>query len=134
MTPVFADTFYWLALVNPRDPAHARVVQFLTAYKGRVATTEYVLVETADALAKPQQRPLFLTLHQQLRANPRVRIEPASPGLFDLALDLYARRPDKGWSLTHCTSFVVMEQDRLSDALTGDHHYTQAGYTALFAP
>jgi predicted nucleic acid-binding protein len=46
-------------------------------------------------------------------------------------VDLYAERPDKGWSLTDCISFVVMRQQGITQALTGDHHFEQAGFTAL---
>jgi predicted nucleic acid-binding protein len=51
--------------------------------------------------------------------------------LFDAGLELYSRRPDKEWSLTDCISFVVMEEHGLTEALTTDHHFEQAGFTAL---
>jgi predicted nucleic acid-binding protein len=40
-------------------------------------------------------------------------------------------RHDKAWSLTDCTSFVVMRQHRLTEALTTDHHFEQAGFKML---
>jgi predicted nucleic acid-binding protein len=46
---------------------------------------------------------------------------------------LYEERPDKRWTLTDCTSFVVMEEENLAEALTGDRHFQQAGFTALLA-
>ena len=51
--------------------------------------------------------------------------------LFHSGIDLFARRPDKAWSLTDCISFVVMKENRIKEALTGDHHFEQAGFTAL---
>jgi predicted nucleic acid-binding protein len=50
---------------------------------------------------------------------------------FDLGLSLFSRRTDKEWSLTDCISFAVMQQRNITDALTTDHHFKQAGYTAL---
>lgn len=47
--------------------------------------------------------------------------------VFDRRFDLYSQRPDKGWSLTDCISFVVM----IDRGLTGDHHFEQAGFLAL---
>jgi hypothetical protein len=44
---------------------------------------------------------------------------------------LYFQRRDKEWSLTDCISFTVMSDEGLTDALTGDHHFEQAGFTAL---
>jgi hypothetical protein len=46
---------------------------------------------------------------------------------------LYDARPDKDWSLTDCISFVVMGDERLTEALTGDRHFVQAGFVALLA-
>ena len=56
---------------------------------------------------------------------------PASHSLFQEGVQLYNARPDKDWSLTDCISFVVMQEHGLTDALTGDHHFEQAGFTAL---
>ncbi len=49
-------------------------------------------------------------------------------------LDLYQSRPDKAWSLTDCISFIVMGDERLDDALTGDRHFAQAGFVPVFGP
>lgn len=131
MMPLFADTFYYLALLNPDDASHDLAVEFSQERTGRTVTTAWVLTELADALAVPELRPSFLVLLKQLRSNPRVSIVPASEELFDRGIDLYSRRPDKEWSLTDCISFVVMEEHGLTDALTGDHHFEQAGFRAL---
>ena len=68
-----------------------------------------------------------------LAADPETRIVEASPELFEKGLTLYNSRPDKFWSLTDCISFVVMTEERISDALTGDRHFDQAGFKALLA-
>ena len=57
----------------------------------------------------------------------------ATSELFERGLALYNARPDKEWSLTDCISFVVMADEGLTDALTGDRHFEQAGFTALLA-
>lgn len=66
-----------------------------------------------------------------LRADPNATIAPPSQTLFDQGLEFYADRPDKGWTLTDCISFVVMQQHGISQALTGDRHFEQAGFQAL---
>ena len=67
----------------------------------------------------------------RVESDPEVRIATDSDGLYPRGLALYAARPDKEWSLTDCISFVVMADEGLSEALTGDHHFKQAGFTAL---
>jgi uncharacterized protein len=56
---------------------------------------------------------------------------PPGQELFDQGVELYAARTDKQWSLTDCISFVVMRQYRVTEALTGDRHFEQAGFTAM---
>ncbi len=56
-----------------------------------------------------------------------------SDSLYQSGLELYSKRPDKIWSLTNCISFAVMREPGLEEALTGDHHFTQAGFRTLFA-
>lgn len=56
---------------------------------------------------------------------------PASRELLDNALDLYHQHADKEWTLTDCISFVVMREQELTEALTQDHHFEQAGFVAL---
>lgn len=87
----------------------------------------------ADALCDPPNRSTFLALIRALQKDPFTEIVPATPDLFDRGLDLYARRPDKTWSLTDCISFVVMTERGLTEALTGDRHFEQAGFQALFS-
>ena len=131
MTACFADSFYFLALLNPADAAHAVAARVAKELRRPLVTTAWVLTEVADAMAAPPNRPLFLKLIAGLRALPSVEIVPASSELFDRGIELYARRPDKSWSLTDCLSFVVMTERGLTDALTGDHHFEQAGFRAL---
>ena len=135
MRTFFADSFYFIALFNPRDRWHAAATSYSKSGRYRLVTSWWVLAEVGDAMAhSPGTRWNFTELVRDLEGSAQVTIEPFSDGLLRLALDLYARRPDKGWSLTDCTSFVVIERDGLTDALTGDRHFTQAGFVALLAP
>jgi hypothetical protein len=99
--------------------------------RGRLVTTDWVLTEVADALSDPKNRAECVALIDDLRRSPSIEIEPASRKLFDIGWDLYRRRPDKDWSLTDCISFVVMQERGITDALTGDRHFEQAGFRAL---
>ena len=131
MKTVFADTFYYLALVNPSDDRHHPAHAHTAGFEGRMITTSWVLLELANALAKPSTRPAFLQVLAHLRADPEITIIPPDAALFEEGLKLYAARPDKEWSLTDCISFVVMQREGITEALTGDHHFEQAGFVAL---
>jgi len=94
-------------------------------------TTAFVLIEVADGLCKRQTRSRFERLLAMLDSSDEAEILPTTAELFDKGCARYFDRPDKDWSLTDCISFVVMEERGLSDALTADHHFEQAGFRAL---
>lgn len=134
MRRVFADTGYWVALLNPRDDLNARAREVSRGLgAARIYTTEMVLVEVANMFGK--EGAVFLTLAQQiiasLRENPNVTVEPQTSTLFREALVFYAAHRDKDWSLTDCASFLKMQQEEITEVLAHDHHFTQAGFVAL---
>ena len=127
----FVDTFYLLALFNRSDVAHLRAVHFAQGDSGVVFTTAWVIVEFLDARASPPKREKAANFLRRYRAKPQVRVIPPSEALLERSTTLYESRPDKEWSLTDCISFVVMHEEGLTEALTGDHHFEQAGFVAL---
>jgi uncharacterized protein len=131
MNRVFADTFYFLAVLSRQDPAHEKSLMFYGDASLHFVTTEWVLTELGDATTAPAARPGFRKLMELLENDGHVKIIQASHELFRRGLALYFQRPDKTWSLTDCISFAAMNDEGLTDALTGDRHFEQAGFTAL---
>jgi len=131
MKPLFADTSFYVALLNPRDVAHEKARQVSQQSRCPVVLTDFVLLELGNAFSSAGQRGLFLKLAAHLRSDRNTRIVAASRELLEQGLDLFANRTDKDWSLTDCTSFVVMQAEDLLDALTTDRHFEQAGFAAL---
>ena len=130
MTRVFADTFYFLALLNKHDEAHAKAVSF-SGLIDKVVATEWVLTELADGLASSRHRRMFVQTRQELLADTDAQVIPFEKQLYDEGIQLFHNRADKEWSLTDCISFVAMKRESITDALTGDHHFEQAGFVAL---
>jgi len=108
MKPVFADTFFFLAILNRADPAHARAVSLSREIRSVRVTTDWVITELADGLARVEQRERFMDLYRHIQLSPAIRVVPASRALLEEGISLYAARPDKDWSLTDCISFVVV--------------------------
>ncbi len=73
----------------------------------------------------------FFALLEGMRASPRVQIVALDSRLFSRGLERMASRADKDWSLTDCISFIIMEEERIHEALTADQHFEQAGFIAL---
>jgi len=128
---VFADTFYFLALLNRRDLAHQRAIAASRKPGLTLLTTEFVLLEIADALCKPHQRDEVLAVWKLMETDPACRLIRASSDLLARGKKLYRERADKKWPLTDCISFVVMQDEGIQEALTADRHFDQAGFNPL---
>ena len=131
MNTVFADTSFYVAIFSPQDAFHDRAKAVASALKGTVVTTEFVLVEVGNFFCRGSARAVFQTMVENLRAAEDIEIVPASSDLFRHGFALFASRPDKDWSLTDCISFGVMQERGITDALTADHHFEQAGFVVL---
>lgn len=129
---VFADTHFYIALLSPKDADHLRALRFLaTSDTLEFVTTTSVLGELGNAMCRPRQRVRFSRFLNTLRNDTRTRVIDTGRGLFWRGIDFFCRRLDKEWSLTDCISFTVMADEGITEALTGDHHFEQAGFVSL---
>lgn len=131
---VFIDAAAWIALVNSRDNLNARALQIyrdLQLQKTQFVTTEFVLIELADALCNPFQRARTIAFIDGLREIEELKILPVSEELLQAGWQLYSQRADKDWGLTDCISFAAMTRENLSRAFTSDAHFAQAGFEKL---
>ena len=129
---VFGDAFFYVALINRKDEHHERVMEWARGFTGEIVTTQWVLTEVADAFAESHIRRRLKAGFDEMARDPATRIIGVSPEYFARGLALYDARPDKEWSLTDCISIVVMGDEGLTEALTEDGHFEQAGFVALF--
>ena len=134
MRTVFADTGYWIAQFSPDDGLHHKAEE-VTRQQAPflIVTTEMVLGEflTYVTRRRERHRAAAAAWVKALASNPDVEVVPQTSAQFEAAVDLYAARPDKQWSLVDCASFVLMEQRDIREALAYDHDFTQAGFDAL---
>lgn len=134
MLKVFVDTAAWIALLNGSDALHSRAKQVmneLIQQKVLLVTTEFVLLEVADALSIPAIRSQTVAFINGLRQLSILEIIPVSQTLFVEGWMLYSQRSDKEWGLTDCSSFVVMTQQKITQSFTSDRHFEQAGFVKL---
>jgi predicted nucleic acid-binding protein len=132
MNTIFADTFYFLALLNPNDQAHQQAEEFSLEYTGKLVTTEFVMLELGDALSQPEDRPVFLEAYDEIKRNPMMECVNLSAKWMKRGLASFRRYHDKAWTLTDCISMEVMRERSIQSILTADHHFTQAGFVTMF--
>ena len=131
---VFLDTAYAIALSATTDLSHERAIRLadqLEIAEIRLVTTRAVILEIGNALSKQRYRHAAIQLLNSLETDSHVEIVPLSEQIFRKAFQLYRERSDKEWGLTDCVSFVVMHDRGITEALTTDEHFQQAGFQAL---
>ncbi|WNZ26248.1 type II toxin-antitoxin system VapC family toxin [Leptolyngbya sp. NK1-12] len=136
MRTVFADSSYWVALFYSQDELHPiadTISESLETSKTFITTSEMVLIEVLNFFCKFEQniRQQVATTISGMQNNPTITVIPQTTELFDRALNLYTQCPDKQWSLTDCSSFVLMQDLEIQAALTHDKHFEQAGFQVL---
>lgn len=131
---VFLDTAYAIALSSKKDNYHEQAIDLarkLEQASTRLITTRAVQLEIGNALSKQRYRHAAVLLLDSFESDPTVEIISLSETLYAQAFQLYRERCDKEWGLVDCISFVVMMERNITEALTTDEHFQQAGFRVL---
>ena len=134
MRIIFADASYWIALMNPRDKSH-ETAKSVSEELGnhQMVTSEMVLIELLDYMAEygEEKRKEVVKMVKDIKTDPNMEIVRQTSEQFWAAVDYYESRLDKGWGVTDCASFQLMEARGMWEALSSDHDFEQAGFTIL---
>ena len=131
---VLLDTSFLIALENRSDPHHQRAKEWDRALFDEAAICVLhwgILLEIGDGYARLGRRSKSEDLFNRLLNEDRYHVEPLSESLFEEGMEIYLTRRDKEWGLTDCLSFALMHTEGITEALTADVHFRQAGFTAL---
>lgn len=130
---LFVDTSGWAYFLDQQDPLHAEVVTIVRralTQKRHLVTTNYVITELVALLSSRYHLPRQQVVKavNLIKSDPAVKMVYIEQSLDDEAWKLLEARLDKEWSLVDASSFVVMKHYGITEALTTDHHFTQAGF------
>ena len=131
---VFVDSAYLIALAASDDQHHRDALDLAEEFDNddaRFVTTRAVFLEIGSAMSKRRLRRAACEIFDEMESDDRVSLVELEPPVLAAAQTLFRERADKEWSLTDCISFVVMREWGVSDALTTDVHFEQAGFRAL---
>lgn len=135
MKLVFADTVYWVALINPKDEWRNQARSTTASISdAQIITTDSILIEVLNFFAEHgnEARRRAVSVVEQLLTSPNIEIVPQTHENFLTGLTLYKARADKGYSLTDCISMITMRERNITEVLTHDRHFAQEGFTVLF--
>lgn len=131
MADAFVDTSFVVALVNRKDQNHSLALDLAERFAGPgIVTTDAILLEIGNALSRNFKRESVEIIEHFLTSDD-VKVIHIHPPLFRKAFDLYKSHSDKLWGLIDCVSFVVMKELAITDALSADKHFEQAGFNIL---
>ena len=134
MRTVFADTGYWVALLNSYDELHDKAIELSKSLDPiHIVTSEMVLTEVLNDFSKRGDylRQAATKLIDRIQENSNITVVSQTSQQFKQGLELSKNRLDKNWSLTDCVSFKIMEEMGIYEAPAYDKHFEQAGYKAL---
>lgn len=136
---MFVDTSGWACLFINTQPYHAqadRCFRLALQQQRNIVTTNYVLTELVALLSSPLRIPRsrIFEVIDAIKTAPYVQIVHIDEATDAAAWNLCKSRSDKAWSLVDCSSFIVMQQLNLKEALTTDQHFEQAGCIRLLKP
>lgn len=136
MKAVFADAACWLTLANPKDELHD-VAKEARRNLGNVhlVTTDETLMEFLTGLSKfgAGFRRSAARAVREIMNNPNVKVVPQTRSSFIRGLELYESRLDKRYSMQDCISFIVMDEEGITEVLTSDHHFAREGFIVLMS-
>ncbi|MCY7346132.1 MAG: PIN domain-containing protein [Pyrinomonadaceae bacterium] len=128
------DTSFAVARASPKDQFYPKAKFWsdkIQAENISVVVTQAVILEIGNALSKLQFRQVGIGLLKSFEKSENIIVISMTNELYDKAFEIFRSRPDKEWGLVDCVSFVVMQERKITDALTADEHFTQAGFRAL---
>lgn len=131
---LFVDTSGFFAMVSKDDSWHPNAERVLRkARRGnrRLITTDYVLDETATLLKARGLGHLTAEFFDRVFQSVACRVEWTDEEHFQATRAFFQNHDDQSWSFTDCASFCLMKSLRLTEALTSDRHFEQAGFVVL---
>jgi predicted nucleic acid-binding protein len=136
MPSLFVDTSGWACLLDPNQPFHPLAVSLYRAARSartQALTTNYVIAELIPLMTSraKMQRGDVVDFVDKLKSAALIRIVHIDDATDREAWTMLKSRQDKDWSLVDCASFVLMKRLGLTEALTTDHHFEQAGFIRL---
>lgn len=136
---MLVDTSGWANLYIPTEDYHSQSVGYFQQVRKQretLVTTNYVVAELVALLDSPLRifRPRLFEIVDSIKTASFVQIIHIDAETDIVAWQLCKARPDKNWSLVDCTSFVVMQQLGIQQAMTTDQHFEQAGFIRVLKP
>ncbi|MFV2063379.1 MAG: type II toxin-antitoxin system VapC family toxin [Chloroflexota bacterium] len=127
----FVDTSFWVALAYRRDAHHSEASSLWTERSGGLITTNHVVGETWTFLRRRTGHVAAVRFIDRAEASRRLGIIHVDASIETEAMAWLRRHDERSYSFVDATSFAVMRQNRLREALAFDGDFSAAGFLEL---
>ncbi|MEN9223107.1 MAG: PIN domain-containing protein [Thermostichus sp. BF3_bins_97] len=124
---IFVDTGAWFASIVPSDSDYSLASTWLNQNREALITTDYVIDETLTLLRMRHEKQRAIALGNAFFSGNLTIVHYITESEINQAWQVFHQFSDKNWSFTDCTSKVVMEGLKVSQAFAFDHHFRQFG-------
>ena len=129
---IFVDTSFWFAITVPRDAHHEDARELLARYRDSpLVTSNHVRGETWTLLRRRGGHRVASAFLEGVDAAARLRVEFVSPELEAESLTWLRRHDERPYSFVDGTSFALMRELRIREALAFDDDFAAAGFVEL---
>lgn len=130
MKSLFVDSSALIALAKSNDQNHEKAKEFFTALEPpyQLITSDYILDETATRLSDSLGALSAVFFCEKIFESHLYRIKFVDRNTFLLSLMKLKKLADQAVSFTDCTSFVLMEKNKLRTAFTFDDDFRKVGF------
>lgn len=125
------DTSGWYCVLVEEDRQHVDALRIYSTSRTRV-THSFVVAELIALCERRHfSRSRTLKFVSAMLTDQDVRVVWVDEELVRAAFALLLDRSDKLWSLCDAASFILMDELGITEALTTDRHFEQAGFVKL---
>ena len=124
----------WACLLDRCEAKHEETARLMAEWgqmRRSLVTTDYVVDETVTLLMARRAGGVLGDFFELIEHSAALTLTPVGPGRFREACGYVLKHRDQGYSFTDVTSFIVMNELGMSDALTDDRHFEKAGFRRL---
>lgn len=124
---IFVDTGAWFAAIVPSDSDYLTAATWFSQNTQPLITTNYVIDETLTLLRMRRENQRAIALGDSFFSGALATVHYLTEVEIQQAWQVFRQFSDKEWSFTDCTSKVVMEKFKITQAFAFDHHFHQFG-------
>lgn len=130
-TLTFIDTSGFFSSLSKDDRSHKKTLEILSDSRRRFMTTDWILGETLNLLTARKRHHLGIQFLERIEESKILNTLTIDSDHFELSKKLFIKFKDQQFPFTDCTSFVMMKEYKIIDALTADRHFKVMGFNPL---